>query len=135
MFADDSVTRRSTKGYLFQLFGGCINWRSTKQRTVTTSSTEAKLLALSHGAREVSWWKRFFKRITFEPGTNLSLQCDNQQMIRLLVQDTLRLVTKLRHVDIHDHWLRQEVQAERLQIEWVQTADMRADGLTKALPI
>ena len=29
----------------------------------------------------------------------------------------------------------QEVQAERLQFEWVRTADMRADGLTKALSI
>ena len=133
-FADDSVTRRSTEGYLFQLFGGCIDWRSIKQRTVTTSSTEAELLALSHGAKEVSWWKRCFKGITFEPGTDLSIQCDNQQTIRLLIQDTLRLVTKLRHVDIHNHWLRQEVQADRLRIEWVRTADMRADGLTKALP-
>lgn len=54
-FADDVVSRRSTEGYLFQLFGGSIDWRSTKQRTVTTSSTEAELLALSHGAKEVLW--------------------------------------------------------------------------------
>jgi hypothetical protein len=29
-FADDPVTRHSTEGCLFQLFGGPINWRSTK---------------------------------------------------------------------------------------------------------
>lgn len=40
-FADDSQTRRSTEGYLFKLFGGAIDWQSTKQKTVTTSSTEA----------------------------------------------------------------------------------------------
>jgi hypothetical protein len=62
-FADDPVTRHSTEGYLFQLFGGLINWRSTKQKIVTTSSTEAELLALSHAAKEVLWWKRLFKAI------------------------------------------------------------------------
>jgi hypothetical protein len=46
-FADDPATRYSTEGYLFKLFNGPIDWRSTKQKTVTTSSTEAELLALS----------------------------------------------------------------------------------------
>jgi hypothetical protein len=60
-FADDPVTRYSTEGYLFKLFGGPIDWRSTKQKTVTTSSTEAELLALLHTAKEVLWWKRLFE--------------------------------------------------------------------------
>ena len=41
--------------------------------------------------------------------------------------------TKLRHVDIHRLWVRQEVQAKRLQIEWLNTSEMPADGLTKPL--
>ena len=78
-FADDLVTRWSTERYIFRLFGESINWRLTKQRTVTTSSTEAKLLALSHGAKEISWWKRFFnKRVTIDPCTHLSIQFENQ---------------------------------------------------------
>jgi hypothetical protein len=51
-FADDIKTRRSSEGYLFKLFGGPINWRATKQRIVTTSTTEAKLLALSSAVKE-----------------------------------------------------------------------------------
>ena len=41
--------------------------------------------------------------------------------------------TKLRHIDIHHHWLRQEVQEGRIKIDWMPTASMAADGLTKAL--
>jgi hypothetical protein len=44
------------------------------------------------------------------------------------------LATKLRHVDIHQHWLRQEVQANRIAVQWVSTNNMPADGLTKSLP-
>jgi hypothetical protein len=52
-FADDPVTRYSTEVYLFKLFNGLIDWRSTKQKTVTTLSTEAELLALSYTAKEI----------------------------------------------------------------------------------
>ena len=46
----------------------------------------------------------------------------------------MKLQTKLRHVDIHSHWLRQEVQRKTIHIRWVPTKEMVADGLTKALP-
>jgi hypothetical protein len=45
-----------------------------------------------------------------------------------------KLVTKLEHIDVHQHWLRQEVQENQLQIEWIPTSEMPADDLTKALP-
>jgi len=51
-----------------------------------------------------------------------------------MIQQTPKLVTKLRHVDIHQHWLREQVQDGQIKVEWVKTTDMPADGLTKALP-
>ena len=64
-FGDNLVTKKSTEGYLFTLFGGPIDWQSTKQKSVTKSSTEAELLALSHAATESIWWQRFFKEVGF----------------------------------------------------------------------
>ena len=64
----------------------------------------------------------------------LTIKCDNRQTIRLLTQDDPQLHTKLRHIDIQHHWLRQEISAGRLRTEWVSTQDMPADGLTKILP-
>jgi hypothetical protein len=133
-YADDPITRRSTTGYVFLLFGGPVDWKSTKQRTVTTSSTEAELLALSDAAKEMYSWRRFFASIFLSLDDDSTIWCDNAQTIRLLAKETPKLVTRLRHVDIHQHWLRQEVQEGRLRVDWVSTADMPADGLTKALP-
>jgi hypothetical protein len=79
-------------------------------------------------------WKRLFEAIRFDPKHELAIRCDNQQTIRLLTKEAPQLRTKLRHVDIHHYWLRQEVQAGRILIKWTDTKDMAADGLTKLLP-
>ncbi|KAK1911248.1 hypothetical protein P3342_011850 [Pyrenophora teres f. teres] len=43
-FADNTVDRKSSQGFILKLFGGAIAWRANKQDTVTTSTTEAELL-------------------------------------------------------------------------------------------
>src|SRR5439155_7163394 len=84
-FRNCTTTRRSSEGYLFKLFGGPIDWSSTKQKTVSTSTTEAELLALSHTATEALWWNWIFKDLGFDLGYEITIHCDNQQTIRLLV--------------------------------------------------
>ncbi|ERF70711.1 hypothetical protein EPUS_09493 [Endocarpon pusillum Z07020] len=78
----DNESRHSSDGYLFQLYGGAIDWRAAKQRTVTTSSTEAELLALSRAAKEIIWWRRFFASIRFDTQQEMVINCDNLQTIR-----------------------------------------------------
>ena len=46
-FADNTMDRKSSQGYVIKLFGGLVAWRASKQDTVTTSTTKAELLALS----------------------------------------------------------------------------------------
>jgi hypothetical protein len=133
-FADDSETRRSSQGYGFKLFGGMIDWKATKQKTVTTSSTEAELLSISTTGRETIWWMNFFKEINLTLPYNVKIECDNMQTIGILTNPISKFHTKLRHVDIHHHWLRQEVQAKHILIQWTNSASMIADGLTKSLP-
>ena len=89
------------------------------------------MLAISHAAKQLYWIKRLFSFIQFEPDELDTMQCDNKQTVDLLTRERSTFQTKLRHVDIHQLWIRQEVQAKRLRIEWVKSADMLADGLTK----
>ena len=110
-----------------------MDWKASKQATVTTSSTEAELLALSETARQTHWWTRFFNNIHFDTDQPKVIHCDNQQTLSLVQNETPRLSTRLRHVDIHSCWLRQEVQEKRITTAWIPTARMPADGLTKAL--
>jgi hypothetical protein len=130
----DNPDRKSSAGFICIAFGGPIDWKATKQKTVTTSTTEAELLAMSEAGKSLLMWLRLFKTIMFDPGHPVALQCDNSQTIGLLLKESPQLRTKLRHIDIHQHWLRQEVQSGRLPVQWTKTSEMVADGLTKMLP-
>jgi hypothetical protein len=131
-FADNTLDRKSSQGYVLKLFGGPVAWRANKQDTVTTSSTEAELLALSQTAKEAIYMSRLLKALSLELDEPLAIECDNRQTIRLLAESA-KLQTKLRHVDIHSHWLRQEVQRGAITLTWQESKKMMADGLTKAL--
>jgi hypothetical protein len=133
-FADDIETRRSAQGYTISLFGGLIIWKATRQATVTTSTTEAELLGVEHTAKETMALQRFFKDIKLDLGQIWTIFCDNQQTIRLITGENERIITKLRHVDIQNMWLRQENSKGVFQVTYLATNDMPADGLTKSLP-
>ena len=63
------------------------------------------------------------------------IDCDNAQTRQLLVDKLMKLQTKLRQVDIHSHWLQQEVQRGSININWVFIKQMIANGLTKIFSV
>ncbi|KAI1663849.1 hypothetical protein L13192_12246 [Pyrenophora tritici-repentis] len=132
-FADEPETSRSSQGYLFKLYGLPIDWKATVQRSITKSTTEAELLSLSLAGSEMEWCQRFFQAIRFDPEFTPSLWCDNQQTVAIETKTVDKLQTKLKHVDVHHQWVRQEISEGRLQVEWKTTAEMPANGLTKIL--
>ena len=101
---------------------------------MTTSTTEAELLSLTQAAKEAMFVSRLIKElgVTLD-NAQIKIQCDNKQTIRLVNADIALLQTKLRHVDIHNHWLRQEALVGRIRVVYMPTDDMIADGLTKSL--
>jgi hypothetical protein len=133
-FADNTEDRKSSQGYVLRLYGGPIAWKASKQTTVTTSSTEAELVAASEAAKEMIAAGRLLNSLQIKLDEPLQLEIDNKQTIRLLVEESAKLTTQLRHVDIYQHWLRQQVQNSQIKVRWVESKDMVADGMTKALP-
>jgi hypothetical protein len=110
-----------------------VDWKSTLQRTVTKSTTEAELLALSLAGSEMEEWCRLFKGLSLKLNQTLVIWCDNQQTVGIVTKEQDKLSTKLKHVDIHQSWIRQEVKERRLHVQWRSTTQIPADGMTKML--
>lgn len=62
---------------------------------------------------------------------SISLKGDNQGSIALAHNPVYHARTK--HIDIQHHYIRDEVAAGRINLQYIPTSEMIADGLTKAL--
>jgi hypothetical protein len=100
---------------------------------MTTFSIETKLLILTRIAKKIIWWKRVFESISYDSMKKLHILCDNRQILRVLKKEMLKLDTKLKHVDIHKHWLRQKIQTIRINVNWCSTAKMSTNDFIKML--
>jgi hypothetical protein len=100
---------------------------------MSTSITETKLLIMLHVDKKFIWWLNLFKKIEFSSNQQMTLYNDNLQIIRLLISEIAKVDTKLRHVDVIQCWLRESVQRDILKMNYLLTAKMTADEMTKML--
>lgn len=135
--------RKSSQGFLIIMYGAAVDQQANKQKTVTKSTAEAKLLALSAIASSGYQQSRLLleiKKVFLLEAVNTTsaeptkVYCDNQRAVNIANNRQGSLHTALRHVDIYQHWIRQETMAGRLEVEWILTAQQRANGFTKNLP-
>uniref|UniRef100_H3HA27 Integrase catalytic domain-containing protein n=1 Tax=Phytophthora ramorum TaxID=164328 RepID=H3HA27_PHYRM len=131
-WAGDVESRRSTSGYAFMMNGGCISWRSKKQRTVALSSTEAEYMALSEATQEAVWLKVFLCELgEMASDEAVKIYEDNQGSIALAKNPQFHKRTK--HIDIRYHFVREKVEDGQVVLQYVSTTDMLADIMTKAI--
>jgi len=129
----DAEDRKSTSGYLFKFAGGTICHRSSKQKLVTTSTTEAEYVGLTYAAKEATWLARLLKQVGYNGNDvrPIKLYGDNQPSIQLVASEGHHERTK--HVDIYYHYIKDQVKDGCIVLQHVGTKDMAADGLTKPL--
>ena len=130
-WASDLDSRRSMTGYVFFLNGSVVSWKSKRQPTVATSSTEAEYMALYSSTQEAVWLRLLLSDIGCALGTAMTIYEDNQGCIALAKNPVFHARTK--YIDIKFHFLREKIEEGVIQLEYKPTDEMLADGLTKAL--
>ncbi|MBW0465844.1 hypothetical protein O181_005559 [Austropuccinia psidii MF-1] len=124
-------TRRSVSGYLTMIGNSCINWKSRKQKTVSTSSCEAEYKAQYEGAKDLLWSARLLVELGISVPMPLQLFGDNQGAISLAKNPQVNKRSK--HFDVIFHWIQEKTANNTVKVDYIATQKMLADGLTKAL--
>jgi len=81
-WAGDLDKRRSTSGYVFNLFEGAVSWTSKKQSVVTLSTIEAEYMEATHASKEAVWLQRLCSSMGLVQGA-IRKGCDSQSAIFL----------------------------------------------------
>lgn len=131
-YAGDPEDRKIVIGYCYFINGAVVSWCSKKQKTVSTSTTEAEYIALGHPAREAIWLRRFINELQVsEPINHITLHGDNETSIMLTKNAESQHRTK--RIDVQHHYIRELVDEGELEVSWICSSSMLADGFTKAL--
>ena len=133
-WGDDPNDSRSTHGYIFLLAGGPIAWKSQKQHSVALSTAEAEYVGESHCSTMIEWFRGLLQELNI-PGTMptepTAMYCDNQAAIG--IAERAQFSKKTKHITIRYHYVRELVKNGVVEMVFVPTAEMMADGLTKAV--
>jgi hypothetical protein len=109
-----------------------ISWKSTKQSTVSLSSTEAEYKALADVGKEVTWLNNLLKEIGLVTDNSIiTIAVDNQGAIDLALSQTSQNGFRTKHMDLRLHFVRDLIHDKVIRLQFVSSSQNTSDYLTK----
>jgi hypothetical protein len=109
--------------------GGPVHVKSTKQKLVTKSSTEAELVALSDYASQTVWMRNFIVQQGYEVGPVI-LHQDNMSCMAIVKRGG-PASERSRHINIRYFWVKQLVDGKVAIVKHLPTDKMYVNIMTK----
>ena len=131
-YGHDLDGRRSTTGYVFTLGGGCISWRSTLQKCIAQSTTEAEYVAAAEATKEAIWLDRLVTEMGL-PHEIVTLHCNSQSALHLAVNQVMN--NRVKHIDIRYPFTREVVSNKKIELVKIDSKLNPSDALTKVIPL
>lgn len=132
-WAGDVFDRKSTSGYCIFLGSNLVSWSAKKQATVSRSSTEAEYRSLAHTAAELAWIGMLLNELSIVSPVPPTLWCDNISAMALASNPVFH--SRSKHIEVDCHYVRQQVLAKKLVLQYIPTIDQVADIFTKPLSV
>jgi Reverse transcriptase (RNA-dependent DNA polymerase) len=129
--AGDMNDRKSTTGVIFFVGGNPISWFSRKQKVVALSSCEAEYIAAASAACQGVWLETLRAEMLDDSFQKIKLKVDNMSAIALCKNPVFH--DRSKHIDIKYHYIRENMESGKIELEHVSTTDQLADLLTKPL--
>jgi hypothetical protein len=129
-WARDLDRRRSTSGYVFNLFGRAISWTRKIHVVVALLTTEVEYIAATHASKEAVWLQRLCSSIGLVQEA-IRIDCDSQSAIFLAKNPTYH--SKTNHIDVKYHFVRDMVENKKVLLMKVDNLENVVDSLTKSV--
>ena len=127
----DTDDRKSYTGYAVFLGNSLVSWKCKKQTAVALSTAEAEYMAVSMTALEVIWLRNVLSDLGLPQQGPSVIYCDNRSCIHMANNDSTGPRTK--HIAIKYHFIKDQIAAGNIVLQYVPSIDNIADFLTKPL--
>ena len=121
---------KSVSGTLVRMYENCVFWRSKRQEIIAGDTTEAELIAMSATANELMWIKQLCTDLSISAQKPV-LWGDNKSA-NLLAANPISS-DRSKHIRVRHLRVREAVELDEMEVQWIGTKEMLADGLTKVL--
>ena len=143
---DDKKTRRSIFDYIFNLDSKVINWSFKRQVIVALSICEVEYMNQTQIAKEIIWLSNLLNELQFLNAIKNNLivyeisvyclaviiiYCNNQKAQALVCNFNQHARSK--HIDIQQHFVKNKVQNDILNLQHVSSDQQIVDDLIKSL--
>lgn len=130
-FGSDTTDGTSTSGVCY-MYNHCLfDWLCKKQTTVSLSSCEAELNALSFSLMDCEWLMQLFKDIGVSVKCPIQVYQDNRSCLALLNSESCKQRTK--YLQIKLHRARECIQKGLIQVSYMPGNEIPADLLSKVV--
>ncbi|MBW0527797.1 hypothetical protein O181_067512 [Austropuccinia psidii MF-1] len=129
------TTGHSTYGFLAQLHGCLVFWKTRKQPLVSISTTEAEYKSLCDLTSKLLWSQQWCQEDDiFKCTTAVTVWEDNQSCINTPNSNCNVNTKRMKHVDIQPHFVKEVIQNKLIELCYSPTTDILADFITKLVP-
>ena len=126
-------SRKSIIDYIFLLTGGEVSQRSTKQHTVTCSTMEAEYISYFEASSYALWLKKFISGFEFMDSISKPLKIYYDNSVADSFSNDSKMSNANKHIDIKYLVMNERISSHQVSIDFIDTACMIADLLTKSL--
>lgn len=139
----DPACVRSRTGYIIEIMGCPVVWKSKLQTDIATSTMEAEYSALSMAMRaaipilEVCRYviKNFDVAKDHLTTFKATVHEDNQGALRLAQMEPGRHTPRSKWYAIKHHWFRSHLKPNQIELQYIESKKQKADFLTKSLSV
>ena len=129
-----SEDSKATSGYIFNIAGGAVSWKSKKQTILAQSTMESEMIALATASEEVGWLRSLLAEIPLweRPIPTVLIHSDSTAAIAKIQNRYYN--GKRRQIRRKHSTVREFLSTGAVRVDHVRSDENLADPLTKGLP-